>query len=156
MKQTILFDLEVRREGVLVPAKKDAGGDGLDIHRRCFQDPPVFGGIFDYFFMEHLVFAPAGDGVKLLEMIGERRHMEIAPDEVGGVAVLLAGLEVFADHELKKTDRIVGHWRILGDIEAYFKRRSSVASTAYGERCTAHTKNLSLYPVRLFAFRLFS
>ena len=35
--------------------------------------------------------------------------MEIAPDEVGGVAILFAGFEVFTNHELKKTDRIVGH-----------------------------------------------
>ena len=35
--------------------------------------------------------------------------MEIAAHEVGGVAIVFAWLEVFADHELKKADRIVGH-----------------------------------------------
>jgi len=35
--------------------------------------------------------------------------MKIAPDEIGGVAILFARLEVLADHELKKTDRVVGH-----------------------------------------------
>lgn len=49
--------------------------------------------------------------------------MEIAPDEVGGVAVLFARLEILADHELKKADRVVGHERILGDIRVHFKRR---------------------------------
>lgn len=109
MEQSVFFDLEVRRERVFVPAEKDAGGDGLDIHRRCFEDPPVFSGIFDHFFMEHLVLTPAGDGVKFFEMVGEGRHVKIAPDEVGGVAILFAGLKIFTDHELKKTDRIVGH-----------------------------------------------
>jgi hypothetical protein len=59
--------------------------------------------------MEHSVLAPAGDGVKSFKMIGERRDVEIAPDEAGGIAVLLAGLKILADHELEKTDRIVGH-----------------------------------------------
>ncbi len=109
MEEAVFLDLEVRRERVLVPAEKHARGHGLDIHRRGFEDAPVFGGIFDHFLVEHLVLAPAGDGIKLVETVGEGRHMEIAPDEVGGVAILLAGLEIFADHELEKTNCAVGH-----------------------------------------------
>ena len=113
MEQAVFLDLEIQRERVLVPAEKDAGGHGLDIHRRGFQDPAVLGGIFDDFFMEHLVFAPTGHGVKFVKMVGEGRHMEIAPDEVGGVAILFAGFEILADHELKKPDRVVWHALIL-------------------------------------------
>ena len=143
MEQAVFFDLEVRRERVLVPAKKDAGGDGLNIHGRGFQDPTVLGGIFDHFFMEHLVLAPTGHGVKFFETVGERRYVEIAPDEVGGVAILFAGIEVFTDHELKKPDRIGGHGQILGDIVSEFKHCSYncpfsvVRSTEYGVRGTA-------------------
>ena len=109
MEQAVFFDLEVRRERVFVPAKKDTRGDGFDVHRRCFHDAPVFGGIFDHFLVEHLVLAPAGDGVKSFEVVGEGWHMEIAPDEIRGVTILLAGFEILTDHELKKPDRIVGH-----------------------------------------------
>jgi len=35
--------------------------------------------------------------------------MEIALDEAGGVAILFAGFKILANHELKKTDRVVGH-----------------------------------------------
>jgi hypothetical protein len=69
----------------------------------------VLGGIFDHFLVEHLVLAPAGHGVKIREVIGEGRDVKIAPDEVRGVAILLAGFEILADHELKKPDRVVGH-----------------------------------------------
>ena len=109
MEQAVFLDLQVRREGVFVPAEKDAGGDGLDIHGRRLEDAAVLGGIFDHFLVEHRVLAPTRDGVKFFEMIGEGRHVEIAPDEVGGVTILLAGLEVFADHKLKKADRVGGH-----------------------------------------------
>ena len=122
MEQAVFLDLEVRRERVLVPAEKDAGGDGFDIHGRRLEDLSVLGGIFDHFFMEHLIFAPAGDGIKFIEMVRINRDMEIAPDEAGGVAILLAGLEVLADHELKKADRVVGHGCILCDIRHLFKR----------------------------------
>ena len=71
MEEAVFLDLEVRRERVLVPAEKDAGGDGFDIHGRRFQDLSVAGGVFDDFFMEHLILAPAGDGVKFVKMVGE-------------------------------------------------------------------------------------
>lgn len=109
MEQAVFLDLEVRWKSVLVPSEEDAGGDGFDIHGRCFEDPPVFRLIFDHLFMEHLVLAPAGNGVKIFKVVGEGRDVKIAPDEVGGVAILLARLEVLADHELKKADRVVGH-----------------------------------------------
>ena len=109
VKQSVLFDLEVRRESMLVPAEKDTGGDGLNIHWRRFEDASVFGGIFDHFFMEHFVLAPAGDGIEFVKMIREGRDVKIAPDEAGGVAILLAGFKILADHELKKPDRVVGH-----------------------------------------------
>ena len=71
MEQAVFFDLEVRWEGMFMPAEKDAGGDRLDIHRWRFQDPAVFGRVLDYFLVEHLVLAPAGDGIKFVEMVGE-------------------------------------------------------------------------------------
>ena len=109
MEEAVFFDLEVWRERVLVPAEEDAGGDGLNVHGRGLQDPSVLRGIFDHLFMEHLVLAPAGYGVKFFEIVGEGRYMEIAPDEAGGVAILFAGLEVLTDHELKKPDIVVFH-----------------------------------------------
>jgi len=109
MEQAVFFDLEVRWEGMLVPAEQNTRSDGFNVHRRSFQDPAVLGGIFDDFLMEHLVFAPTGDGVKFFEAVRKRGYIEIAPDEVGGIAILFAGLKIFADHELKKPDRIVGH-----------------------------------------------
>ncbi len=128
MEEAVFLDLEVRRECVFVPTEKNARGHGFDVHRRGFEDAPVFGGIFDHFLVEHLVLAPAGDGVKLVETVGKGRHMEIAPDEVGGVAILLAGLEIFADHELEKTNCVVGHKSILCDICAHFKHRTRIRS----------------------------
>ena len=71
MKEAVGLDLEVRRERVLMPAEKDAGGDGLDVHGRGLEDASVACCVFDHFLMEHLVLAPAGDGVKLFEMVGE-------------------------------------------------------------------------------------
>jgi len=109
MKQAVFFDLEVRRERMLVPSEKDAGGDRLDIHGRRFEYLSVFSGIFDHFFMKHFILAPTGHGVKFFEMVGEGRYMEIAPDEVGGVAVLFDGVKIPADHELKKPDLVVFH-----------------------------------------------
>ena len=113
MEQAVFFDLEIQGERVFVPAEKDARGHGLDIHGRGFQDSAVFGGIFDHFFVEHLVLAPARNRVKLVKMVRKGRDMEIAPDEVGRVAILLTGFEVLADHELEKTDRVVWHTLIL-------------------------------------------
>ena len=123
MEQAVLLDLEIRGKCMLVPAEENAGGDGLDVHGSGFQDPSVFGGIFNDFFMEHFVLSPTGDGVKFVEMVRERRDVKIAPDEVGGVAILFAGLEVLTDHELKKPDRIVGHGRILMNVELHCKRK---------------------------------
>ena len=94
---------------MLVPAEKNAGGNGFDIHGRRFEDPSVFGGIFDHLFMEHLILTPAGNGIQVLEVIRKGRDVEIASHEIGGVAILFARLEVFADHKLKKADRVVGH-----------------------------------------------
>lgn len=109
VKKTVLLDLEIGGKGVLMPAEQNARCNGLDIHRRSLQDAAVLGGILDHFLVEHLILTPAGHGVKLVKMVRKRRNMEIAADEVRGVAVLLAGLEIAADHELKKPDRVVGH-----------------------------------------------
>jgi hypothetical protein len=49
--------------------------------------------------------------------------MEIAPDKVGGVAILFAGLKILADHELKKPDRVVRHGVILIIEELLCKRK---------------------------------
>ena len=133
MKQTVFFDLKVRRERVFVPAEKDAGGDGFDVHGRCFEDPSVFSGIFDHFFVEHLVLAPASYGVKFIEAVGEGRHIEITPNEAGGVAILFAGVKILAHHELKKTYRIAGHGQILMNPGEQSKRRT-YSSTRNAQR----------------------
>ena len=109
VEQAVFFDLKVRRERVFVPAEKDARGDGLDIHRGRFDYPAVFRGVFDHFFVEHLVLAPTRDGVKFFKMVREGRNVKITPDEAGGVAILFAGVEVLTDHELKKTNIVVFH-----------------------------------------------
>jgi len=101
MEKRIFLDLKVGGKGVLVPPENNAGGDRFDIHGRGLDDLAVVRGIFDHFLVEHLVFAPAGDRVKLIEMIGVSLHMKIALDELGVVAILHAGLEIFANKELK-------------------------------------------------------
>ena len=106
VKERILLDLEVRRKSVLVPAENNAGGDGLNIHGGRLDDAAVVRGVFDDFFMEHLVLAPAGDRVKLAKMVRVGRDVEIALHELGVVAVLRAQFKIFADHELKKLDRV--------------------------------------------------
>jgi hypothetical protein len=109
MEQGVLFDLEIFREGMFVPSEKNARGDRFDIHGRCFDDASVGELVLEDFFMEFGVLAPAGDGIKAVEMIRERWSVKVAADMRSRVAVLLAGLEVLADHELKKPDSIGGH-----------------------------------------------
>jgi hypothetical protein len=117
VEQAVLLDLEIQREGVFMPSEEDAGGDGLDVHGGCLEDLSVLGGIFDHFLVELLVLAPASDGVELLETVGKGRHMEIAPDALGGVTILFARLEILADHELKKANRVVGHaWILINTV----------------------------------------
>ena len=109
VKEAVFFDLEVRGECVFMPAEKNARGDGFDVHGGRLYDASVLGGVLDHFFVEHLVLAPAGYGVKFFEMIREGWDVEIASHAIGRVAVLLADFKVFADHELKKADLIVFH-----------------------------------------------
>ncbi len=100
MQQGIFLDLEVYWEGVFVPAEKYAIGDGFDIHGGRFYDLSVFRGILDDFFVEHLVFAPARDGIELVEAIGKRGNMEIALHKFGRVTILFARFEFFANQKL--------------------------------------------------------
>lgn len=101
MKQAVLSDLEVSRKRVFVPPEKDTRSNGLDIHGGRFENPSVPGGIFDDFLVKHLVFAPAGYGVKSSERVGIGRYVEIASDKTSRVAILLAGIKILADQKLK-------------------------------------------------------
>ena len=108
VKQAVFLNDQVGWKRMFVPAEKDAGGNGFNIHGRRLDDASVFRGVFDHFFMEHLVFAPAGHRVKFFEVIGVGRNMHVAPDQVRCVAVLCAGLEIFANRKLKEADILVG------------------------------------------------
>ena len=101
VQERIFLDLEIGRKRVLVPAKEYARSDRLDVHGRGFDHAAVFKGVFNDFFVEHFVFAPAGDCEKPVEIIRKGGDMEITPDLLGGVAVLLAGFEIFADLNCK-------------------------------------------------------
>ncbi len=109
MEQAVFADLEISWESVLVPAEEDAGGDRLDVHGRRFENTTVACRVFDNLFVEHLVFAPACNGVKIREVIGVSRDVEIASYEVRGIAVLLSGLKILANNKLKKLYGIVTH-----------------------------------------------
>ena len=109
MEKPVFLYLKIFREGVLVPAEENAGGDGFDIHGRGFQYTAVSRSVLDDFLVEHLVLPPAGDGAEVLEMIRERGDVEVAPDEIGGVAILFSRLKIPADHELEKAYRVVFH-----------------------------------------------
>lgn len=113
VQQSVFLDHQAGWEGVFVPAEKDAGRDRLDIHRGRLDDLPVVRGVFKDFLVEFFVFAPAGDRVKAVKVIGECRDIHIAAHEIGRVAVVLTGGEITADHELKKSDVFIGHARIL-------------------------------------------
>ena len=109
VEQTVFLDLKICRKGVLVPSEQDARSHGFNVHGRGFDDRPVFRGILENFFMEHLVFAPASHSVEIIKVIGKSWDMKVAAHEAGIVTILFAGIEILANHELKKPDLLRIH-----------------------------------------------
>lgn len=124
VEQGIFADLQVLGERMLVPSEEHAGGNRLDIHGGRFDYSAVVERVFDDFLVEHLVFAPAGDGKELVKAIRVGGNVEIALNVLPRIAILRAGLKVFADYELQQLNFIVRHGVILINPPHDFKGRT--------------------------------
>ena len=63
---------------MFVPAEKNAVGDRFNVHMGTADRLAAGGAVFDDFFMEAFVFAPAGDDKKLAELMRKAGDMAIA------------------------------------------------------------------------------
>ena len=92
-----------------MPAKKNAGSDGFNVHRGGFKDRAVWQFVFNDFFVKLPVLSPAGDGVEIFKMTWIRRDVKIAETGHRVVRISRAVIKFAANHELKQADRVVSH-----------------------------------------------